>query len=71
MSPAATGLTAIVRMAEIAADAADAPVAAGGIADAADAADVRVVAGGIVDVAGLAEEDTNFVATDFRGFTRI
>ena len=63
MWPAATGLTAIVRMAEIAADAAVAPVAADAIVDAAGAVDVRVAAGAIVDVAGLAGVGTrNFVA---------
>ena len=51
-------LTAIVRMAEIVADAVDVPVAAGAIVDAAGAADGLVAAGGIVDAAGLAGEDT-------------
>src|SRR5580658_521578 len=72
MSPAATGLTAIVRMAEIVAGAADGRAAAGGIADAAGAGDgLVVVVDGIADVAGLVGDDTNFFATDWHGFTRI
>ena len=58
MWPAATVLMAIVRMAEIVADAADVPVAADAIADAAGAVGGPVAAGAIVDAAGLAGEDT-------------
>jgi len=58
--------TAIVRMAETVADAADVPAAAGGIVDAAGAGDGLVVAGGIVDVADLAAGDTrNFLPRIF------
>ena len=59
MWPAVTGLKAIVRMAEIVADAVDVPVEVGVIVGEAGAADVPVAAGAIVDAAGLAGEDTN------------
>jgi fructose-1,6-bisphosphatase len=64
-------LEEIDRLAEIAAGAADVLVAADAIVDAAGAVGGQVAVGGIVDVAGRAGEDTNFFATDFRGFTRI
>jgi len=54
----ATGLTAIVRMAEIVGVAAGV-LAAGAIVDAVDAGDGPVAAGGIVDVAGRAVGDTS------------
>lgn len=68
MCPAATGLTAIVRMAEIAGDAVVVRAAAGGIEDAADAVDVPAAADGIVDAAGPGAEDTK---TFCHGFARI
>ena len=68
----ATGLRAIVRMAEIVAGAVGVPAAVDGIADAAGAVDGPVVAGAIVDAVGRAGEDTrNFLPRILRGFTRI
>lgn len=70
MWPAVTGLTAIVRMAEIAVGAVDVPVEVDAIVAAAGAADVLVAADVIEDAVGLAGGDTrNFIAT--HGFTRI
>ncbi len=63
---AATGRMAIVRMAEIVADAVEGRAAAVVIVDAAGAVDVRVVAG--ADAAGREGEGTRSV---FHGFTRI
>jgi len=56
--PAAIVLAAIVRLAEIVADAVDGRVAAGEIVDAAGAVDGLVAVGGIVDAAGRAGDDT-------------
>jgi hypothetical protein len=65
-------LKAIVHTAETEVDAADVPAAVGVIADAVGAA-VGLAAedGTVADAAGRAAEDTNFFATDLRGFTRI
>ena len=67
---AVIGLMAIVRTAEIVADVADAPAAAGGIVVAAGAVDGPVAAGGIVDAAGRAGEDTRNFALDCMGMRK-
>jgi hypothetical protein len=64
--PAVTGLTAIVRMAEIVAGAVDVPVGVDAIAGAAGAADVLVAADVIVDAVARAGEDIRSFATEMR-----
>ena len=69
MLVAATGRTAIVRMAEIVVGAVDGPAVADGIVDAAGAVDGRAaVADEIADAAGRAGEGTKRFC---RGFARI
>lgn len=58
LCPAVTGLTAIVRMAEIVVDAVDVPVVVDAIVGAAGAADVLGEADVIVDAVAPAGEDT-------------
>lgn len=58
MWPAVTGLTAIVRMAEIVVGAVDVPAVVDAIVDAAGAADVPVAADVIVGAVGRAGGDT-------------